>query len=91
MAERVERHLWREHKTLKIWIEYLAIFEDEKLVRLWNLTNDCEIPLRTRTARRIARRHERYHISPPAEAVAIPPSAKMRYAQRHKTARYTSA
>ncbi len=91
-TERVERQLWREHSRLGIWIEYLATFEDDRLVALRNVTNGYDIPLNTKTARMIARRHWKFSIVSPASApVTVPPSVRMRYALRHETARYTAS
>ena len=92
MTELIERRLWRKHTRRDIWIEYRATFEDEKLVGLRNATYGYEIPLDTRTARMIEKRHERFRIVPPVPAdIEPPPSAQRRYMMRHKTARYTSA
>ncbi len=91
MSEQNEVKLWREHTRRKIWIEYLATFEDSRLVRLQNLTNGCDIPLNTRTARMIANRNTKFRIEFPASApITIPPTVRMRYAIRHETARYTA-
>lgn len=91
MTDRAEWHLWREHTKRKIWVEYLATFENDRLVRLRNVTNSYDIPLNTKTARMIARRHRKFSIISPIKAdMEMPPSAKMRYVLRHKTARYTA-
>ncbi|TSC89611.1 MAG: hypothetical protein G01um10143_101 [Parcubacteria group bacterium Gr01-1014_3] len=86
----IEWKLWRKHSRLGIWIEYLATFEDDKLVGLRNVTNGYDIPLNTKTARMIARRHRKFSITSPTKVdVAMPPSTKMRYVIRYENTRFT--
>lgn len=87
-----EVQLWRENNQRRQWIEYLATFEDGKLVRLRNVTNSYEIPLNTKTAKMIERRHPRFRIDLPSSApIKVPPSVSMRYVRRYDTGRYSTA